>query len=707
MTADFTEVHLQLALEAAHMEVWDSMLKNADVANGVVSWSGRGAALLGLPAVPLEHRFMQFLSFVHPDDQTYVHNLLQEAVVHRSEYHLEYRVVWPDGSVHWLSAKARVFLDAEGQPERTLGIIWDVTARRNAEMLLAQQKELAEVTLGSIGDGVVTTDARGMVTYLNHAAEELTGWPLQLACGQNVETVLKVVDESSREPMENIALRCLRLDRTVALSPRGVLVARDGRDFPIQDSAAPIRSREGRVLGAVMVFHDVSSERRLRHELSWQASHDALTGLINRREFESQVAAALSVARDGSARHGLLFLDLDQFKVVNDTCGHVAGDELLRQIAHLLQAKMRDSDVLARLGGDELGVLLCNCPLERAHSIADNLRMAVKDFRFVWGDQTFEIGVSIGLVVLDTDSKSLPEVLSAADRACYMAKEQGRNRVHVYQETDIVLAKRYGEMLWVVRLNDAFQQQRFQLYYQPIVSLDAASDDDHVEILIRMQNERGEIVLPGAFIPAAERYDLIATMDRWVIEAVFGHIGRTEQAANQPQLIEHDAVIDGIAARGDRSYSINLSGISLNDDRLLTFIADQFSRHGVPPQLICFEITETAAIGNLTKAKSFMQEIKAMGCKFALDDFGSGLSSFAYLKNLPVDYLKIDGSFVRDVATDPIMHAMVASINQVGHVMGIKTVAEFVETDSILKQVQKIGIDFAQGYAVGRPQRLA
>ena len=717
MTADFTEVHLQLALEAAHMEVWDSVVTENDITKGKVIWSGGGAALLGLPAEPLEHRFLEFMGFVHADDRDYVHGLLQDAVIHRSEYHLEYRVVWPDQSVHWLSAKARVFLDEDGQPARTLGIIWDVTARRNAEMLLAQQKELAEVTLGSIGDGVITTDAQGVVTYLNRVAQELTGWPVQLARGQEVEHVFRVVDESSRHPLENSAKRCLRLGHRVALSPRGALVARDGRDFPIQDSAAPIRSNDGKVLGAVLVFHDVSSERQLRHELSWQASHDMLTGLINRREFEARVATALTSARNDNARHALLFLDLDQFKIVNDTCGHVAGDKLLRQIANLLQSKMREADVLARLGGDELGVLLLNCPIDQAHLVADNLRVAVKDLRFVWGEQSFEIGVSIGLVVVDADSKSLAEVLSAADRACYVAKEQGRNRVHFYQESDLVLAKRYGEMLWVVRLNDAFQQDRFRLYYQPIVSLDDAVFDNHVEILIRMLDERGEIVLPGAFIPAAERYDLMGTMDRWVIESVFGHIGRATDSANDGASNKtadghadgHDgaAVAESAIYVNPRSYSINLSGISLNDDQLLRFIADQFTRHTVAPEQICFEITETAAIGNLTKAKSFMQDVKSMGCKFALDDFGSGLSSFAYLKNLPVDYLKIDGSFVRDVATDPIIRAMVASINQVGHVMGIKTVAEFVETESILEHVQEIGIDYAQGYAVGRPQRLS
>lgn len=711
------EVHLQLAVDAAHMAVWESDIHGGQIEDGDIKWSAQGAALLGFPPVSFKHSFREFLTCVHADDRARVHAILRHAVDEIEDYELEYQVIWPDSSTHWLAAKACVFAGDQGHAARTLGIIWDITARKNTEERLqlsldaarmavwesdlksgevswAEQKKLAEVTLNSIGDGVITTDAQGRTQYLNRVAEELTGWTSSMAQGQPIDRIFKVVDESSGEIIENVAMKCLHLAQSVGMSLKGVLIARDGCQVPVQDSAAPIRSTDGRILGTVVVFHDVSHERRLRHELSWQASHDALTGLINRREFEMQVAAVLASAKIDHSNHALLFLDLDQFKIVNDTCGHVAGDEFLRQLTALLQEKMRESDLLARLGGDEFGVLLRNCPVEQAHYLGDYLRQVVKDFRFVSDNHAFEIGASIGLAEINENSKSLTDILSAADRACYVAKEQGRNRVHFYQESDVVIVRRHGEMLWVSRLNEALEHHRFKLYSQSIMSLNG-EQEEHAEILIRMMDEHDELVLPGAFIPAAERYDLMPAIDRWVIETLFSHIDRKHTLSRTAQAPDRVPC-----------YAVNLSGISLNDDLLLGFISKQFEKYAISPTQICFEITETAAIGNLAKAKHFMEEVKRMGCRFSLDDFGSGLSSFAYLKNLPVDFLKIDGSFIKDIATDAIDCAMVAAINQVGHVMGIKTIAEWVENDLILAKVQDIGIDYAQGYAVGRLQPL-
>lgn len=730
MPSAFTEVHLQLALDAAHMEVWDSDVVDCSVVRGTIYWSARGAVLIGLPPQAVQQPFTEFLERLHAEDRDRVVNVLQQAVDARSEYTVEYRVVLPDGRLRWLCAKARVFVGDDNVPLRTLGIIWDITDRKDAAHRIFEHKELAEVTLGSIADGVITTDATGQVTYLNRPAEDITGWKKDDAVGQHVNAVFRFVNQQTKQTADNSALRCLALGQTVSMSPRGVLVARDGREIAVEESAAPIRSRDGHMLGAVLVFHDVSHEQRLRHELSWQASHDALTGLINRREFEAQVGSALASARNEQVRHALLFLDLDQFKIVNDTSGHAAGDELLRQLAHLLQGRMRENDVLSRLGGDELGVLLRNCPLDQAQSLANELRQTVRDFRFVWDRRNFEIGVSIGLVEIDASSKSLTDVLSAADRACYVAKEQGRNRVHLFRESDVAIAHRFGEMLWVARLNDAFKKESFHLYSQPIIKLVDGVGHDHVEILVRMNDETDGMVLPGAFIPAAERYDLMPTLDRWVIRNVFRHIQQqrlrdaaasavsgitTATGVMAPARSNGGAAAASIATAPSSTrpttslmqfYAINLSGTSLNDDGLLDFIDAQLACYGVHPGAICFEITETAAIGNLLKARVFMQEVKKRGCRFALDDFGSGLSSFSYLKNLPVDFLKIDGSFVREVATDPIIRAMVTSINEVGHVMGIETIAEYVENASILQQVRDIGIDYAQGYAFGMPQRL-
>jgi diguanylate cyclase (GGDEF)-like protein/PAS domain S-box-containing protein len=699
MQSDDNQMRLQLALDAADMAVWDSSVKNGQVMDGEVIWSDKGAALLGFEQKPLTHPFRNFLECVHVDDRKHVHDVLQNALESLSDYALEYRVVWPDSSIHWLSAKAQVFGSNEGKPIRTLGIIWDITKKKQDELTIAEQKELAEVTLGSIGDAVITTDNTGKAKYLNRVAEQLTGWSLDEAKDKGIDAIFKVIDEATGELYENVALKCLRLKQTISVTSRSQLITKDHRTIAIEDSAAPIRSKDGEVLGAVVVFHDVSHERQLNHQLSWQASHDALTSLINRREFEIHLASALATAKTEDDTHALLYMDLDQFKVINDTCGHSAGDALLQVLTKMLQEKMRDSDTLARLGGDEFGVLLLNCPVEQAHYLADSLRNAVKDFRFVWDNHTFEIGVSIGLVEINANSKSMSELLIAADQACYIAKEQGRNRVHLYQESDLVLARRHGEMLWVARLSDAMERNHFRLYKQPIVSLNGASHR-HEEILIRIENGNGELILPGAFIPAAERYDMMLQIDRWVIHNLCRHIRQQGDALKmQPQ-------VNGHANHSVTSYSINLSGISLNDNSLHQYIADQFDEFDVAPEHISFEITETAVIANMANAQLFMEKIKKLGCCFALDDFGSGLSSFAYLKAFPVDYLKIDGLFVRDIATNAINHAMVSAINEVGHVMGIKTVAEYVENDLTLESVRNIGVDYAQGYAVGKLEPL-
>lgn len=427
--------------------------------------------------------------------------------------------------------------------------------------------------------------------------------------------------------------------------------------------------------------------------LSYQATHDVLTGLVNRREFERRLEIALISARQEGRVHALFYLDLDQFKIVNDTCGHVAGDELLRQLTVLLQSKVRDTDLLARLGGDEFGVLLENCPLEQAQVVADLLRQTVKDFHFVWHNKPFVIGVSIGLVPLNQDCESLACVLSRADTACYTAKDLGRNRVHVYRAGDSELAVRQGEMNWVARITHAIEENRFRLFYQTIMPLaDEDREGEHFEILLRMlDDDQGELIPPMAFIPAAERYNLMPSIDRWVVSTAFGLYWKIFPATVDVQR---------------HTCTVNLSGPSLCDDHFLEFIKRQFQLYQVPCQHICFEITETAAITNLARATEFINALRVMGCRFSLDDFGSGLSSFTYLKNMAVDYLKIDGSFVRDMVDDPMDAAMVESINQVGHVMGLKTIAECVENEDVLARLREIGVDFVQGYAIKRPSPL-
>lgn len=690
---------LQLALDAAQMAIWDSRIVNGRVIDGSVNWSAKGATLLGLAGRPLTHSFRDFLSFVHPDDAGRVVQTLQDGVDRRGGYELQYRVIWNNGDEHWLSAKAHVFLDPDGEPERTLGIIWDITEHMLREKMIAERKELAEVTLSSIGDGVITTDPDGNTRYMNRIAEQLTGWSSKLAHGVDVRETLKLVDEATGLPLEHVAIKCLQQRQSVGLSSHGLLVTREGRRIAVEDSAAPIWARDGALLGAVVVFRDVSHERKLNRQLSWQATHDALTGLINRREFEQQIALALHSAKQENHVHALLYLDLDQFKIINDTCGHGAGDLLLQLLAKMLQTEMRDSDILARLGGDELGVLLPHCHADVARLIGEKIRQSVKDFRFAWESRSFEIGVSIGMVEITQDSKSMSELLVAADQACYMAKEQGRNRLHVYRETDLMLSQRRGEMMWVSRLKEAFENHSFRLFAMPIVHLHD-EQQDHDEVLIRILGKKGDLILPGAFIPAAERYDMMMSIDRWVIKAVCHHI-RSVRDSLAPL-----AAMMQSQHRQPALYSVNLSGASLADAGLQDYIIEQFVLYQVAPEQICFEITETAVIANLPKAQVFMSKLKVLGCRFSLDDFGSGFSSFGYLKTLPVDYLKIDGIFVRDIANNTVNRAMVKAINEVGHVMGLQTVAEYVEDDATLTVIRELGIDYAQGYAVGNLRPL-
>ena len=566
-------------------------------------------------------------------------------------------------------------------------IAWYVIHRtRLIESALAQEKEHAEITLHSVGEAVIAADAQGKVSYLNPAAEQMTGWRSEEARGHPLSKIYRIINETTRKPLEHPAMLGVLDSPIVGLDKHTLLVSRSGKELAIEDTAAPIRNSDGDDVGAILVFRDVTERRSMQNQLSWQASHDPLTGLVNRRELEMLLERLLASATEQNKSHALLYLDLDQFKVINDTCGHIAGDELLRQVAGLMHPLIRDSDTLARLGGDEFGILLEGCSLRQAEQIAHKLLQSLEEFRFAWQDKTFRVGVSIGLVGIHGRSGTISTVLSAADGACYMAKEKGRNRIWLHQDDDREIANRHGEMEWVSRIMQAFDENRFVLYFQRVIPLTVSSGTPpYREVLVRMIGEKGELVPPMAFIPAAERYGVMSTVDRWVVKTAF------EWLADHPR---------------EEGLAVNLSSQSLSDDGFLDFVMGQFHAVRLSPRRICFEITETAAIANWKRATQFIAALRSLGCCFALDDFGSGMSSFGYLKNLPVDFIKIDGAFVRDMIEDEVDHAMVEAVNRIGHVMGIRTTAEYVENDRILAKLREMGVDYAQGFGIHVPEPL-
>jgi len=679
-----SEERFNLAVTGSNDGLWDWNLDT-----GEVYYSPRFKELLGFTGPELDDNVEALNSRLHPEDKPAHEQAVDGHLKRGVPFDIEMRLQTQAGEYRWFHFRGQSVRTAAGRAVRMAGAMTDTTERQLTAAELFAEKERAQVTLASIADGVIATDTDGWVEYLNPVAEGLTGWTTASARGLPLEAILRTVDETTRNVTPNPIEMVLREERTIEISATTLLVRNDGSEIPIVQSAAPMRARTGKIIGVVLVMHDVSRERQYAAKLSYQASHDALTGLINRTEFERRLGLALKSAADLSRHHAVMYLDLDQFKVINDTCGHVAGDQLMRQVSAVLLKRLREGDTLARLGGDEFGVLLENCPPDPALRIADQLRQTVADFHFAWETRSFDIGVSIGLVNLKNGPFTLTDVMSAADAACYMAKDKGRNRVQVYHAEDSELSLRHGEMEWISRLQKALKEDRFVLYAQDIRGLDTSRQHGtHCEILIRLLDERGELVPPMAFIPAAERYNLMPAIDRWVIRTAFATISR-EQAEG--------GVVFELCA-------INLSGGSIGDEGFLDYVREQFAHFPVRPQSICFEITETAAIARLNQATRFINEMKSLGCRFSLDDFGAGMSSFAYLKHLPVDFLKIDGGFVKNMADDPIDRAMVEAINSVGHITGKQTIAEFVDSDRVIALLREIGVDFAQGYGVAKPK---
>jgi diguanylate cyclase (GGDEF)-like protein/PAS domain S-box-containing protein len=581
---------------------------------------------------------------------------------------------------------SRAIRDTSGRIVGYEGTIADITERKRAEQAIFAEKERAQVTLESIGDAVITTDADGRIEYLNPVAESLTGWEEDEARARPLGQVLNLINEVTRSGIVEPLLARLARGESSAPADHSVLVTRSGQEIAIQESAAPICDRQRRVIGAVIVFHDVTNERRLKRALSYQASHDALTGLINRREFDTRLQSAVQSAQRREGVFALLYIDLDQFKVVNDTCGHQAGDRLLRDVTGVLQTRVRASDTIARLGGDEFGVLLESCSVEQAMRIAEGIRQAIRDYRFVWGASTLSVGASIGLVEIMQETQNVASIMSAADIACYAAKDEGRNRIHVYDASGG--SNRHREMHWVSRVTRAAEEHRLELHFQPIIKVGSTSLPTFHELTVRLRDDDGQLIAPGEFIPAAERYNVMGTIDRWVVIQAVELLRRQRERAG-PELL----------------LAVNLSGTSLNDQTFVDFVLGVAGDPAIAVGL-CFEITETSAVTNLVNATYFMRELKGRGCKFALDDFGSGLSSFMYLRTLPVDFLKIDGQFIGDIARDPVDRSMVEAISKVGKALGIHTVAECVESGDVLTELQRLGVDYAQGFYIAKPRPI-
>ncbi|WP_271007238.1 EAL domain-containing protein [Paucibacter sp. B51] len=757
-----SEERLSVAADSGQIGIWEW-----DLGSGEMHWDSWMYRLYGLtpPAPGLGARspasaYELWSRHVHPQDLAASHQAMLQAIDSGQPFLTEFRVVWPDGSTHHLRASGRVIRDEQGRALRLVGSNWDLTEMRRlaaelAEQLaaeLAEQHELLRVTLRSIGDAVITTDARGQVRWLNPAAERMSGWPAASAAGRPLEQVFHVVHETSGETLENPVARCLATGRPAGLASQALLLTPDGRRLGVEDSAAPIRNERGELLGAVLVFHDVTEQRRLAGEMSFRASHDPLTGLFNRSEFESRLRGLLErmaaegvpeeVPEDGAqstpARHALLYIDLDQFKAVNDACGHAVGDVLLQQVARLLAGVVRGHDTLARLGGDEFALLLEHCPPAQAERVARQICERMEAFQFSHDGRRFPIGASIGLLPLDGRWHHLELALQAADGACYAAKQAGRNRVQVWQDSPAHRATRSAEQQWQARIARALREGRFVLHGQRIEALAGPAHSAHpaeagkagetgvgqawrrslrgqrtalapgalrAEVLLRMREEAptgsGQaeaaataaaaapgLVLPAAFLPAAARFQMAAQIDRWVLAEV----------------------VQCLQARLPRQVgllSLNLSEQAIGDRAFHRWALDLLRAAG--PEVcaqLCFEISEHTALAGLADAALFLEQVRALGASAALDEFGAGASSFGYLKSLPLDYLKIAGQFVRDLAEDPLDEAAVRAFVDVAQVVGLRTVAGCVDSEAAQARLGRLGVDFSQGFLLHRPVAL-
>ncbi len=602
---------------------------------------------------------------------------------------LEIQLINGNESGLWVEAQS-TNIEFHGHPA-ILTVARDVSHRKSLEVSLSRSKRQAQYTLESIAEGVITTDNDGRIDYMNLAAESLIGTNRDDAAGHRVGELFSLVDDADRRPLGDPVERCLAMHRRVNMGRHAVMISADGEhEHSVEISASPIRGPGKSISGAVVVFHDVGEIRGLTRQMSYQATHDPLTGLINRREFERRLDEGMDSAHAEEAVHMLFYMDLDRFKTVNDSCGHLAGDNMLREVAALIKEQVRDSDFVGRLGGDEFGALLIGCPIEKARQIATDICNAIADYRFVWKDKIFNIGISIGLVEISHVSGSIQDVMSAADSACYVAKQEGRGQVHIYSARDEAVARERGDIQWLRQLQSALHDNSFALAVQPIIAMSGGVESGpSVEVLIRLPDAHGRNSNNAEFLRPAERYQLMPQIDRWVINASLMAISSGE-----------------IKISSGRSCAINLSGQTLADEAFLGYVVDALDRSGVAPSSICFEVTETAILSNVQHSQRFIEVLHGIGCEFSLDDFGSGLGSFSNLKHLPIDYLKIDGTYTRNLVSDQVNQEMVLAMIKLARTMQFRIVAEQVEFQEDFDWLRDSGVDFAQGHFIEPPVAL-
>ncbi len=658
--------------------------------NQILFANSRFLTLLGMNAADVIGRPLS--DFVGPEYVELVdHNLRRRLRGEPAAERYEVELVGSHGEVTRVELSSTV-IDSAGEAALLLTAL-EMLPEASTSSVLAAGPPRAMATLDAMGESVITVDGEGKIDYVNVAAETLLNQRREQIIGKSFPDVASLVDESDRRSLGDPVRMALTSGGRVSMGRRAVLVPANGAaERSVELSVSPLMSDSKETLGLVLVLHDTSELRGLARQMTYQASHDALTGLVNRREFERRLQEAMDSAQTGGAAHALCYLDLDRFKVVNDTCGHTAGDNMLREVASIIKEAVRDSDTVGRIGGDEFALLLVGCPLEKARQIADNVVHSVSDYRFVWKDKIFNIGVSIGLVEIGRGGGAIEDLMNSADSACYVAKKQGGVHVHVYSAREEATARHSGEIHWLQKLQGALRDDKFELYYQPIVhARSGAVRGPAIEVFVRLQGENGQPGAPPAeFFRAAERYRLMPEVDRWVVQTVLSALGR-----------------GGMKLPEGRSVAINIAGQTLGDSAFLEFVVDCFDHTGASPADICFEVTESSVVANLDHARRFIAVLHGMGCEFALDDFGSGLSSFSTLKTLPMDYLKIDGSFIRNLASDTVNRAMVAAMVELSRSLHFRVVAEQIEDQPSLDAAKGMGIDFLQGFIIGRPQPLS